>query len=83
MLISLYSPPDADLLEESYHTLWVSKFTRNGSLKIITVDSIISVVSMQPYPTQLQEEADCRWFVVEKSGLDDMSLADYVYAAED
>ena len=38
---------------------------------------------MQPYPTQLPEEADCRWFVVEKSGLDDMSLADYVYTPED
>lgn len=76
-LVSLYGQPDADLLEDSYHTLWVSKYTRNESLRLITINSIISVVSMQPYPGDSEEELN-RWFVVEKSGLDDVVLSGYV-----
>lgn len=38
---------------------------------------IISVISMQPLPFK-NGEADNLWFVVEKSGLDDIVLTGYV-----
>ena len=76
-LFSPYGPPDAELLEDSYQTLWVSSYLGNESLEIITANSIISVVSMQPLPPLGNEEENC-WFVVEKSGLDDTDLTGYV-----
>jgi hypothetical protein len=52
---------------------------RNESLAVIKAVSIISVVSMQPLPLLAGEEPG-RWFVVEKSGLDDTELTGYVDA---
>jgi hypothetical protein len=76
-LVSVYGPPDLDLLEDSYHTLWAATYQGNSNLRIIAVDSIISVVSMQPLPKSTNDEED-RWFVVEKSGMDDTELTGYV-----
>jgi hypothetical protein len=43
-------------------------------LQVIETSAIISVISMQPLPS-LPGEPDDLWFVVEKSGLDDIQLS--------
>ncbi len=75
-LLSMYSPPDADLLEDSHHALWACSYSGDSDLRIISISSIMSVVSMQPLP-KLSADEDDRWFVVEKSGLDDTELTGY------
>ena len=75
-VISQYSPPDADILEDSYHTLWVCSYTGDQNLKVIPTSTITSVISMQPLPRQ-EGDAENLWFVVEKSSLDDMDLTGY------
>jgi hypothetical protein len=75
-VISQYSPPDVDVLEDSYHTLWVCSYTGDQNLKVIPMSTIISVISMQPLPRK-EGDAENLWFVVEKSGLDDMDLTGY------
>jgi hypothetical protein len=74
-LVSVYGPPDQDLLEDSYHTLHA--FSQHAELMIVAVTSIISVVSMQPLPEFANQE-EPRYFVVEKSGIDDNELTGYV-----
>lgn len=76
-LISLYGPPDADMLEDSYHTLWACTYNGDDSLEVIPVSEIISVVSMQPLPPKAGDPENL-WFVVEKSGLDDIEVTGYV-----
>lgn len=74
-LVSVYGPPDQDLLEDSCHTLHA--FSRCVELMIVTVTSIISVVSVQPLPEFVANE-EPRYFVIEKSGIDDNELTGYV-----
>jgi len=76
-LISLYGPPDADILEDSYHTLWACKYHGDDNLKVIPISAIISVISMQPLPRKTGDPENL-WFVVEKSGLDDIEITGYV-----
>ena len=77
-VISQYSPSDEDILEDSYHTLWVFSYTGDQNLKVIPTSAILSVISMQPLP---RKDGDAEnlglWFVVEQSGLDDMDLTGY------
>ncbi len=68
--------PDADLLEESYHTLHACTYNGQDNLKVVKVSDILSVISMQPLPL-IGDEQESRWFVVEKSGLDDTELTGY------
>jgi hypothetical protein len=75
-LISIYGPPDVDLLEQSFQTLWACEY-RPDHFRIIDISTILSVISMQPLPKCAGEVRDL-WFVVEKSGLDDSSLTGYV-----
>lgn len=75
-VISQYSPPDADILENSYHTLWVCLYVGDQNLTVIPTSTILSVISMQLLP-QKDGDAENLWFVVEKSGLDDMDLTGY------
>lgn len=75
-VISQYSSPDADILEDSYHTLWVCSYFGDQNLKVIPTSTILSVISMQPLPRK-EGDAENLWFVVEKSGLDDMDLTGY------
>ena len=78
-LVSLYGPPNEDLLEDSFHTLWACTYHGDSNLKVVNASSIISVVSMQPLPKLACEEGLGElWFVVEKSGLDDTDLTGYV-----
>ena len=75
-LVSVYGPPDADLLEESYHTLHACTYQGQDNLKVVKISDILSVISMQPLPL-IGDEQENRWFVVEKSGLDDTELTGY------
>jgi len=79
-LVSMYGPPNADLLEDSSRELWACEYQGDSNLKVINISSIISVVSMQPLPKLSTDEFDGKklWFVVEKSGLDDTELTGYI-----
>jgi hypothetical protein len=69
-MVSFYSCPDPTLLRESFHTLWACSLPGND-IRVVSVMNIVSVVSMQPLP-KVEGDPDGLWFVVEKSGLDDM-----------
>jgi hypothetical protein len=76
-LVSLYSPPDKNLFEHSFHTLLSCTHAGDASLQVIDVKSILSVVAMVPhlpFPGDTSE----RYFVVEKPGLDVASLGGVV-----
>ena len=72
----MYSPPDEDMLEESYNTLYACYYQGTSDLKIIKASSILSVILMQPLP-KLPGDPENLWFVIEKSGLDDTELHRY------
>lgn len=76
-LVSFYSPPSLDLLEESRHTLISCTSLGDAGLKVIPVHSIIAVVAMVPH-SPFGEEGDQRYFVVEKPGLDVADLGGVV-----
>ncbi|KZT25538.1 hypothetical protein NEOLEDRAFT_1156215 [Neolentinus lepideus HHB14362 ss-1] len=70
-MISLYSKPDADLLEESSHTLWSCMPQGDAGLDVINVKDIVSVVATVPHSVSfLGDRFRGRVFVVEKPGLD-------------
>ncbi|KAF8871855.1 hypothetical protein BD779DRAFT_1613874 [Infundibulicybe gibba] len=66
-LVSLYSPPDMELLHQSHDTVWACRYQGMGSLHIIDVQSILSVVGMIPMP---HHPVPNTRFVAEKLGLD-------------
>jgi hypothetical protein len=76
-LISFYGPPDADMLEQSSHTLVACPYLGVNNLFIVRASTIVSVVSMQPLPQRIGDPENL-WFVVEKSGLDDTEITGYV-----
>lgn len=76
MLISLYGPPDPDLLSDSSNTLQACTYSGAENLSVIAVKSILSVVSVQNLPT-VDGDPDGLFFIVEKSGLDDVELTGY------
>lgn len=71
-LVSVYGPPDADLLFQSSNTL-IACEKRPSHYQVVDVSSIVSVVSMQPLPRHANDTRDL-FFVVEKSGLEDAEL---------
>jgi len=75
-LVSLYGPPDQDLLEDSFHCVWACTYSGTENLSVIPVNSILSVISIQPLP-KVPGDPDGLFFVVEKSGLDDVELTGY------
>lgn len=76
-LVSIYSPPEPDILEQSSRTLWACTYCGSEDFCVIPISSIITVVSMQPLP-QCTGDPEGLWFVVEKSGLDDTEISGYV-----
>ncbi len=77
-MVSLYSPPDAGLLESSFNTVWSCRPGAENALTIIDVTSIQSVVAMVPHPRPPATRGDLTnlvgsVFVMEKLGLDTMS----------
>ena len=67
-LMSKYSSPNPELLEESFSTLWAFKKQMPGEevLTVIDVKDISSVVCIAPLP----RGADRMYFLCEKPGLD-------------
>ena len=61
-LVSLYSLPDANLLESSCQTVWSCQYQGPGAYTVVDVKLIISVVAMIPRGES--------FFMVEKIGLD-------------
>jgi hypothetical protein len=80
-LVSVYSRPNQDILEDSFDTLWACKYSADDNLQVVSITTIVSVVSMQPLPP-LPGEPDDYWFVVEKSGLDDADMTGYIDPVE-
>jgi hypothetical protein len=69
-LVAVYGPRNNVVWEESYHTLWACSPSGVNDLRVVALNSFVSVVSMQPLP-QCPGDPENIWFVVEKSGLDD------------
>ena len=74
-LLSFYGPPDQDMLYASSHTLYACQHEGND-LRCVPVKDIESVVSMQPLPP-MPGDPENLWFVIKKSGLDDVQLFDH------
>jgi hypothetical protein len=69
-LVSVYSAPDATLLEASSNTLWVSTYQGNDALLVIDFKAILSVVAMVPFPGTPADVNPARYFAVDKIGLE-------------
>ena len=85
-MVSVYSRPDADLLQQSSNALWSCKYRGKEELVVIDVKSIMSVVAMVPHPPMrdeaLKRRLAGRVFVVEKLGLDALASAGMVHDDE-
>lgn len=68
-LVSLYSPPDENLLRDTYNTLAVCAYQGEEALMIINVKSILSVVAMVPCTSIISSYGD-KYFLIEPVGLD-------------
>ena len=70
-LVTLYSPPQPDIFQESFGVVVSSTKLGNASLCAIKVTAIHSVVGMIPHRINLLEGVqEDRYFLVEKMGLD-------------
>jgi hypothetical protein len=61
---------DFDLLQKSYHTLWLCESLSDAGLEVIDLQRILSVVAMVPH-------LDNHFFVYEKIGLDIADMGGY------
>ena len=76
-MVSIYSPPDAYLLKESYGAVYSCWYRGDADLRVIEAKNILSVVAMVPHPASqahILPNMENRVFVMEKLGLDVMSL---------
>jgi hypothetical protein len=64
-LVSVYGPPDQQILTESSNALWACEYTGHDALEVFPVTWIKSCVAMPP----LKKPADRWFFVCEKMGL--------------
>lgn len=64
------------MLIESSHTLHACEYQGQENIRCLPISVVVSVVSMQPLPRQ-PEDPENLWFVVEKSGLEDIQLIGY------
>jgi len=81
-LVSVYTRPVQALLVESSNTLWACQYTGADDLQIVPLSSIVACVSVQPLPP-LPDDLPGLWFVLEKSGLEDVQLASFEESLED
>ncbi|KAF8149993.1 hypothetical protein B0H34DRAFT_757239 [Crassisporium funariophilum] len=72
-MISVFGPPDAQLLQESSGSLIVCNYQGFEELKVIAVQQILSCVAMVPFGSP----PDGRYFVCEKMGLEMAFLGRY------
>jgi hypothetical protein len=76
-LVSMYSRPIQELMVESSNTLWACRYRGNDDLRVIDLSCIVACVSMQPLPPAPSDTEHGLWFVVEKSGLEDVQLTGF------
>jgi hypothetical protein len=76
-LVSVYSCPVQEILVESSNTLWACRYHGDDGLQVVNLLSIMAYVSMQPLPPAPGDSSEALWFVVEKSGLEDIQLNGY------
>jgi len=72
-LVSVYSRPIQALLTESSNTLWACEYRGVHDLRVVPLSTIIACVSIQPLPP-LPNDPPGLWFVLEKSGLEEIQL---------
>ncbi|KAF8581056.1 hypothetical protein K439DRAFT_1619360 [Ramaria rubella] len=69
-VVLLYSRPDEELLWDSFFTLYsITQLPQEVGLRVVEVQSILAVVSMQPHEHYLEQGERC-FFVWEKFGLE-------------
>lgn len=74
-MVSIYNPPDYDLLKASFNTVWACSYSGTQQLAVIPVKLIQSAVAMVPWPKNSETATSGvqevpKFFVVEKMGLD-------------
>ncbi|KAI6004299.1 hypothetical protein EDD15DRAFT_2156968 [Pisolithus albus] len=69
-LATLYSQPDANLLDKSYSVLASCTKLGEASLQVIKISDIRSVVAMIPHRPIIHGVAEGRYFLVEKTGME-------------
>lgn len=69
-VLSLYSPPDEDLLDKSFGTLHVSKHLGDERLAVVPIQDLLMVVGMMPW-----HGGGDRFYVAEKMGMDTSILS--------
>ena len=70
-VVSIYSPPDPELLQYSHKTIWAIRYLEDEGLDVIDAMSILSVVCISPLPSR-----DGFFYVSEKLGLEVTALVD-------
>src|SRR6267154_3678697 len=75
-LVSVYSRPIQELLDESSNTLWACQYRGDGDLCVVEISRIVACVSMQLLPPLLNDPLGL-WFVLEKSRLEDFQLTGF------
>ena len=81
-LVSMWSEPDAQLLEQSSQAIYKCTYHGQDDLQVIKVTTISAVVAM--VPMQPSEGDRCmHFFLVEKPGLDTLASTDVNLANEE
>jgi hypothetical protein len=80
-LVSVYSRPIQALLTESSNTLWACEYRGVRDLRVVPLSSIVACVSIQPLPP-LPNDPPGLWFVLEKSGLEEVQLTGFEESLE-
>ncbi|KAH9012701.1 hypothetical protein EDB84DRAFT_1278534, partial [Lactarius hengduanensis] len=74
-LVSVWSEPDKELLEESSKTVYSCAYQGQAVLRVVDVKFIESVVAMVPM-TPCEGDRSARYFLLEKPGLDVAEVED-------
>jgi hypothetical protein len=74
-LVSVWSEPDQDLLQESINTVYLCAYTGQADLRVIDAKVITSVVAMVPM-TPRNGDQSSQFFLLEKPGLEITRLGD-------
>lgn len=78
-MVSLYSAPNPVLARQSFNTILSCSYHSQDALAVIRIKDIQSVVAMVPHPRAeegtLAGDLYGRFYVVEKMGLDVMTMA--------
>jgi hypothetical protein len=83
-MVSLYGPPDAQLLQDSYGTYWTALRLGDAALAIVPISNILANVMIAPNEQLKNVRAEAAhedwWFLVEKPG---MKVSELIGRAEE